>query len=81
MATLTGKLFSPLRQTYRYLQKQAHEQPVIFYSCVIGFAGPIMVITVPPIRKRFGWKPAEPIPTTYPIPNRPRRPLQGYEDE
>lgn len=28
--------------------------------------GPLMVLTVPPIRKSMGWKPAEKIPTTYP---------------
>ncbi|KAI0808229.1 hypothetical protein C8Q74DRAFT_1363636 [Fomes fomentarius] len=69
------------RQTYRYLQRQAHEQPTIFYSVVIGLIGPVLVITVPPIRKSLGWRPAEPIPTSYPVPNRPRRPVQGYEDE
>jgi hypothetical protein len=47
-------------------QRQAHEQPVIFYSVVVGLIGPVMVLTVPSIRKRYGWKPAEAIPTTYP---------------
>ncbi|EIW68681.1 hypothetical protein TREMEDRAFT_32065 [Tremella mesenterica DSM 1558] len=61
-------------------QRQAHESPVIFYSLVLGFVGPTMVLTVPPIRKSFGWKPAERIPTTYPLPNRPRRSVEGYED-
>jgi hypothetical protein len=28
--------------------------------------GPVMVVTVPPIRKRMGWKPADRIPTTFP---------------
>ncbi|KAL6310263.1 hypothetical protein BKA93DRAFT_888917 [Sparassis latifolia] len=74
-------IFSPFRQTYRYLQRQAHEAPVIFYSCCIGGLGPLVLITVPPLRERLGWKPAEPIPTTYPLPKRPRRPVQGYEDE
>ncbi|KAH9927646.1 uncharacterized protein B0H18DRAFT_907382 [Fomitopsis serialis] len=74
-------IFSPFRQTYRYLQRQAHEQPVIFYSCIIGLTGPIMLITVPPLRRAYGYKTPEPIPTTYPLPNRPRRPVQGYEDE
>ncbi|KZT65713.1 hypothetical protein DAEQUDRAFT_814109 [Daedalea quercina L-15889] len=74
-------LFSPLRQTYRYLQRQAHEQPVIFYSCVLGLIGPVMLVTVPPIREAFGYKSPERVPTTYPLPNRPRRPVQGYEDE
>ncbi|KIM84828.1 hypothetical protein PILCRDRAFT_67183 [Piloderma croceum F 1598] len=74
-------LTSPFRQSYRYLQRQAHEQPVIFYSVVIGFIGPAMVLTVPPIRKRFGWSPAEAIPTTYPVPKRARRHVEGYEDD
>ncbi|OBZ73076.1 NADH-ubiquinone oxidoreductase 9 subunit [Grifola frondosa] len=74
-------LLSPFRQTYRYLQRQAHEAPVVFYSCVIGLIGPVMVITVPPIRRSMGWRPAEAIPTTYPLPKRPRRPVEGYDDE
>ncbi|TCD71085.1 hypothetical protein EIP91_000177 [Steccherinum ochraceum] len=74
-------LFSPFRSTFRYMQRQAHESPVIFYSCILGVIGPVMVITVPPIRASLGWKPAERVPTTYPLPNRPRRPVQGYEDE
>ncbi|KAI0728319.1 hypothetical protein C8Q72DRAFT_974276 [Fomitopsis betulina] len=74
-------LLSPLRNTYRYLQRQAHEQPVIFYSCVIGLIGPTMLVTVPPVRRALGYKNPEQIPTTYPLPNRPRRPVQGYEDE
>ncbi|KAF9650401.1 NADH-ubiquinone oxidoreductase 9.5 kDa subunit, partial [Thelephora ganbajun] len=59
----------------------AHENPVIFYSCVLGVIGPVLAIGVPPFRKSFGWQPAERIPTTYPLPNRPRVPIQGYEDE
>ncbi|KAI0667472.1 hypothetical protein C8Q78DRAFT_381843 [Trametes maxima] len=75
-----ASLFS-FRQTYRYLQRQAHEQPVIFYSVVIGLIGPVLLVTVPPVRKSLGYKTSEPIPTSYPVPSRPRRPVQGYEDE
>lgn len=32
----------------------------------VDVAGPAMVLTVPPIRKSFGWRPAERIPTTFP---------------
>ncbi|KAH9481739.1 NADH-ubiquinone oxidoreductase 9.5 kDa subunit [Psilocybe cubensis] len=71
---------SPFRNTYRYLQRQAHESPVIFYSVVIGAIGPVMAVVVPPIRESMGYKRAEMIPSTYPIPNRPRRPTVGYED-
>ncbi|GAA5994893.1 uncharacterized protein JCM10292_004415 [Rhodotorula paludigena] len=73
-------LFSPFRRTYTYLQRQAHEQPAVFYSIAIGFVGPIMVLTVPDIRRRFGWKQVERPPTTYPLPNRPREKTEGYED-
>ncbi|KAH9850408.1 hypothetical protein C2E23DRAFT_834969 [Lenzites betulinus] len=75
-----ASLFS-FRQTYRYLQRQAHEQPTIFYAVVIGLIGPVMLVTVPPIRKSLGYKNPEIIPTSYPVPNRARRPVQGYEDE
>ncbi|KAJ2917383.1 hypothetical protein MD484_g2964, partial [Candolleomyces efflorescens] len=73
-------LFSPFRSSYRYLQRQAHENPVIFYSCVIGGIGPVIALVVPPIRERFGYVPPPPIPNGYPVPNRARRPVQGYED-
>lgn len=101
---------------------------MLFYSVVLGAIGPVLAYTVPPIRERFGYRPPEPIPTTYPrasffplppsfpsrprplslrsvprslcpglrfqaltfsillslgltVPKRPRRPVQGYEDE
>jgi len=73
-------VFSPYRNAYRYLRYQAHENPVIFFSVVLGSIGPVLVVAVPPIRKSMGWTPAERIPTSYPVPNRPRRPVQGYED-
>ncbi|EIN04197.1 NADH-ubiquinone oxidoreductase 9.5 kDa subunit, partial [Punctularia strigosozonata HHB-11173 SS5] len=58
----------------------AHEYPVLFYSICLGSLGPIMVLTVPPIRRSLGWTPAPPIPTSYPLPDRPRRPVTGYDD-
>ncbi|KAJ7158747.1 hypothetical protein C8R46DRAFT_1110161 [Mycena filopes] len=71
---------NPFRATYRVLQRNAHESPVIFFSCVIGAIGPILLITVPPIKERLGYKAAEAIPLSYPVPNRARRPVEGYED-
>ncbi|KAK7033143.1 DUF155 domain-containing protein [Favolaschia claudopus] len=69
------------QSSYRMFQRHAHESPVIFYSCVIGLIGPVLLVTVPPIKKRLGYQPVEPIPVSYPLPNRPRRPVTGYEDE
>jgi hypothetical protein len=39
---------------------------VLFYSVVLGSIGPVLVLTVPPIRERLGYRPPEFIPTTYP---------------
>jgi hypothetical protein len=47
-------------------QRHAHENPVIFYSVVLGSVGPVMLFTVPPIRKSLGYTSAPPIPTSYP---------------
>ncbi|KAJ7639877.1 hypothetical protein DFH06DRAFT_1217497 [Mycena polygramma] len=81
---------SVFRATYRMLQRHAHESPVLFYSVVLGLTGPAILITVPPIRRSMGHKAAEPIPPLIStwisiildlVPNRPRRAVQGYEDE
>ncbi|PVF98243.1 hypothetical protein CPB86DRAFT_385777 [Serendipita vermifera] len=59
----------------------AHESPVYFYSILLGSLGPVVVLTVPPIRRRLGYTPAEPIPTTYPLPKRERRPVSTDFDD
>ncbi|KAF8581958.1 hypothetical protein K439DRAFT_189115 [Ramaria rubella] len=80
MSALASSILSPWRNSFRYLQRQAHEKPVIFFSLILGCIGPVLVVTVPPVRKSMGYKPAERVPTSYPVPNRARRPVQGYED-
>ncbi|KAI8137780.1 hypothetical protein BJV82DRAFT_524723 [Fennellomyces sp. T-0311] len=63
------------------LRRFALERPVIFWSFVIGSIGPIMVWTVPDIRRKyFGFKGYPELPLTYPLPNRARNPPAGYED-
>ncbi|KAI6025706.1 hypothetical protein F5J12DRAFT_809884 [Pisolithus orientalis] len=77
-----ASIVAPLRRSYRSLQWLAHERPVIFFSLLIGISGPVLAFTVPPIRRNyFGYVPPESIPTTYPLPQRPRRPVEGYDDE
>ncbi|KAF8752872.1 Nuclear/nucleolar GTPase 2 [Rhizoctonia solani] len=66
--------------TFRYLRHQAHENPTIVWSIAIGAAGPLAVVVVPPVRRRFGWVPDERIPTSYPLPNRARSTVTGYDD-
>jgi hypothetical protein len=53
-------------QPVRYLRWAAVEKPAIFFSVVIGSLGPVMIVTVPPIRRRFGDGPRPAIPLTYP---------------
>ncbi|ALO60544.1 hypothetical protein CND05645 [Cryptococcus deneoformans JEC21] len=69
-----------MASVFRYTQRLAHEKPVIFWSLLLGLSGPAMVFTVPPLRRSFGYTSPEPIPTTFPVPDRPRRPVEGYED-
>ena len=46
-------------------QRQANESPVLFYSVVLRFVGPVLVFGAPPTREQMGYRPPEPIPTTY----------------
>jgi len=66
---------------FRTFQRLAHEQPVYFYATALGLLGPVMLIVVPPIRRKMGYVKPEPAPYSYPLPQRPRRPTTGYEDE
>ncbi|KAG8833948.1 hypothetical protein FRC17_009819 [Serendipita sp. 399] len=48
---------------------------------VIGSAGPVMLAVVPPVRRKLGYTPAEMIPTSYPVPQRERRPVSNEFDD
>ncbi|PQE15762.1 hypothetical protein CJF30_00006183 [Rutstroemia sp. NJR-2017a BBW] len=63
----TPRFFS---QPVRYLRWAAVEKPAIFFSIVIGSAGPVVLLAAPPIRRAI-----RTVPTT------PRKPLSGYDDE
>ncbi|GJJ14124.1 hypothetical protein Clacol_008381 [Clathrus columnatus] len=47
-------------------RRMSHEQPVFFYSLVIGALGPVSLLVVPPLRAKLGYKSSEPIPLSYP---------------
>ncbi|KAJ3913876.1 hypothetical protein F5877DRAFT_51527 [Lentinula edodes] len=76
-----ASIFRPFQRSYNYLYRTAHEKPVMFYSVVLGVIGPVMTIAIPPLRESFGYVPPPAVPSSYPLPNRPRRPLSGYDDE
>nr|CAG8486502.1 10636_t:CDS:2 [Entrophospora candida] len=51
-----------------FLKKSAEERPAYFWSLAIGFIGPIGVLVIPDIRRKyFGYEPPLPFPTTYPM--------------
>lgn len=54
------------RQPVRYWRWASRERPALFWSCVIGGIGPVMMAVVPPIRHRLGDYDSKPIPKTYP---------------
>ncbi|EGP88726.1 unnamed protein product [Zymoseptoria tritici ST99CH_1A5] len=64
-----------------YFQWAARHKPAIFWSFVVGSLGPVAVLTVPPIRARFGDGPRNQIPLTYPIPTGPRQKLASTYDD
>jgi hypothetical protein len=50
----------------RWLRWFSYERPAYFWSLAIGAAGPVMALTVPPIRAYLGDEDAPPVPQTYP---------------
>ncbi|KAG4303938.1 hypothetical protein PORY_002682 [Pneumocystis oryctolagi] len=64
----------------KYTKSVAQEKPHLFYSFCLGSLGPIIFLIVPPIRKKLGYIPPEPIPKVYPLPKRKREIITGYDD-
>lgn len=50
----------------RYCRWAARERPAYFWSVIIGATGPLMLVTVPPLRKAMGDEDAPTIPLSYP---------------
>lgn len=66
--SMSGIAPSPrfFQQPVRYLKWASINKPAYFYSIVVGCAGPIMLLTVLPIRRYLGAEPRPKIPLTYP---------------
>lgn len=50
----------------RYMRWAAHEKPAIFFSLLIGTTGPVLLASLPPIRRALGDVDPNPIPLSYP---------------
>jgi hypothetical protein len=67
LATMSGPASPFFFSTpLRYLRWASVNKPAYFYSIVIGCVGPIMVLTVPPVRRYMGQEQRPKIPMTYP---------------
>ncbi|KAI9902824.1 hypothetical protein N3K66_002176 [Trichothecium roseum] len=64
----------------KYCRWASRERPALFWSVAIGFAAPVMIPVVRPIRFYLGDFDPAPVPTTYPVPTGPRKQLTGYDD-
>lgn len=45
MASISSAFVNPFRQSFRYVQRQAHENPVITYSIALGVVGKLKTST------------------------------------
>ncbi|EGV63742.1 hypothetical protein CANTEDRAFT_113781, partial [Yamadazyma tenuis ATCC 10573] len=67
------------KQPIRWLKYHAHTKPHFFWSIAFGLSAPVLLLATP-IRRKYLWADHEPIPRTYPLPNRPRdKNLSGYD--
>ncbi|CAI2175740.1 11008_t:CDS:2 [Funneliformis geosporum] len=72
---------SYILRPFEFVRRMAVEKPSYTWAIGIGLIGPIGVVVIPPIRRKyFGYVPPEHIPTTYPMPKRLRNPPSGFED-
>ncbi|KAJ1664645.1 hypothetical protein EV178_003889 [Coemansia sp. RSA 1646] len=63
------------------LRDATFKNPFAIWGLGLGFLGPLLVVVVPPIRDATGFVSPKAIPQHYPLPQRERRPTQGYEDK
>ncbi|KAI9337610.1 hypothetical protein DFJ73DRAFT_849000 [Zopfochytrium polystomum] len=67
-------------KTYRYLKTSFYEYPTFFTAWVLGIAGCGIIGVVFPIRREMGYARPLDVPRTYPMPQRARVEVSGYDD-
>ncbi|KAL0635862.1 n19m, NADH-ubiquinone oxidoreductase 9.5 kDa subunit [Maublancomyces gigas] len=67
-------------QPFRYLRYASHTKPALFWSLVLGAAGPVLFVGSIPVKRVMGIQNRPKVPATYPVPNRPRLIPVGYDD-
>ncbi|AOW05870.1 hypothetical protein B0I72DRAFT_142429 [Yarrowia lipolytica] len=66
---------------FRYLRWSAHNRPHLFFAFAIGIAGPVAALTLTPLRRKYLYPDHSPLPQSYPLPQRAREQLTGFDDE
>lgn len=83
LATRATEMSYPIyfKEPIRWVRYQAHNKPHLFFSAFIALMGPAFLFAGTPLRRKFLYEDAAPLPLDgYPIPNRARTPVSGYED-
>ncbi|KAK9475959.1 hypothetical protein V1514DRAFT_322607 [Lipomyces japonicus] len=70
-----------IEQPIRTLRYYSRKSPQYFFPLVIAAAIPVVGFIGYPLRVRFLYPNHEPVPKSYPLPQRERVALQGYDDE
>ncbi|TPX45344.1 hypothetical protein SeMB42_g04042 [Synchytrium endobioticum] len=65
---------------FRYLKSKLYNQPVVFVSFAMALSAPVLLFVVYPLRREAGYKRPVDIPRSFPIPNRAREHITGYDD-
>ncbi|VDC00854.1 unnamed protein product [Peniophora sp. CBMAI 1063] len=72
---------TPISRTLRYMRWAAHEKPALFFAVAIASTAPVFMVVGNALKSSGKYVAPEPVPRSYPLPQRQRRPVQGYEDE
>ncbi|KZV64551.1 hypothetical protein PENSPDRAFT_588216 [Peniophora sp. CONT] len=72
---------NPFSRTLRYMQWAAHEKPALFFAVAIASTAPVIMVVGNVLKSSGKYVAPEPVPRSYPLPQRQRKPVQGFEDE
>ncbi|KAJ3063189.1 hypothetical protein HDU98_000966 [Podochytrium sp. JEL0797] len=65
---------------YNYLKYNLHNHPAVFMAFAFSLSMPVMLFGVYPYRRQLGYTRPVDVPRTYPMPQREREPISGYDD-
>ncbi|GMM36910.1 hypothetical protein DASC09_042350 [Saccharomycopsis crataegensis] len=70
------------KQPIRWMRYYAHNRPHLFFAVMLGAMGPVFLLGVGPLRRKYLYPDHTPLPQSYPVPKAPRnKDLKGFDDE